>query len=98
MSEKLTPQQRFNYIWTRVKQHGENIDMGAEELSSILVTVAAQLLAKTPAKLQDAVATFIADYLAAKAKADGRAQQLREAPLVKPLELVEGPVPVQSQE
>ena len=91
MAEKLTPKQRFDYIWSRVKTHAENIDMGAEELAAILISASAQSLARTEVKLHDVVATFIADYLAAKAIADGRAQQLRDDPIVKPLALVEEP-------
>lgn len=67
--EKVTGEQRFNYIVTRLRRHAEDIDMGAEELSAILISAAAQLLGQTEVKLQDAVATFIADYLAAKEKA-----------------------------
>ena len=82
--EHVTPQQRFDYIVTRVKNHAVEIDMGAEELSSILISTAAQLLGQTDVKLPDVVATFIADYLSAK----GKAQEKAAAPLVKPLELV----------
>ena len=89
-ADRLTPKQRFDYIWSRVKQHAENIDMGAEELAAILISSSAQSLASTKVELQHPVATFIADYLAAKAIADGRAQQLRDGPLVKPLSLAQG--------
>lgn len=80
-TEKVTGEQRFDYIVTRLRRHAEDIDMGAEELSAILISIAAQLLAKTEVKLQDVVATFIADYLSAKEK---RAEPLKPISLVPP--------------
>lgn len=85
MPEKVTPEQRFDYIASRIKRHAEDIKMGAEELSSILISIAAQLLAKTPVKLPDVVATFLNDYLALKYPPPTLPVSL--VPLVKPFAL-----------
>lgn len=107
MAEKLTPQQRFDYIWSRVKQHAENIDMGVEELAAILISATAQSLAtpKVKAKLADAVATFINDYLAAKERPKlqvvvrpATPEESAEALAPRPLPIAEDPVTAQPQE
>lgn len=85
MAKKVTGEQRFTYIASRVKRHAEEIEMGAEELSAILISISAQLLAQTEVKLQDVVATLIADYLDRKERAKAAAPEL----LVKPIALVQ---------
>lgn len=89
MAETVTPAQRFEYVVSRLKRHAEDISMGAEELAAILISTSAQLLGQTDVKLHDVVATFIADYLAAKEKAAAKAAE----PIVKPVSLVPAILP-----